>query len=300
MTRSRRITLTLITVSIVCSLLGVLFGLAAFLAFLVSNPIKTRICCETPVKFNASYETITIKTADGLQLSGWYIPPAEDKSGPGPAKIIILVHSYYADRRQTLPVAKLLYQNGYGLLMLDQRASGESEGNARSLGWLDIPDVLAASNWIATRSSDAQIGIYGCSMGAAIALAGSVGVPAIRAIAADAPSELGWVENLPGFSWNDPLSLPIMALYYPLVMLRAGALPSGNTSDAIHNLGSRAILFISSGQPGENQRVSSFYSHAAGPKEYLLLSDATHCGGPISDPELYQQRLVNFFNSSLR
>lgn len=262
------------------------------MAITVSIPLKHRICCETPAQFGANYEEMSFTTPDGLRLSGWYIPPHN-------GAVIILLHSYFGDRLQTFPVAQMLYRNGYGVLMYDQRASGESEGNARSLGWLDIPDVSLAVAWLAGRDKDARLGAYGCSMGGAIALAGAVRTPDIRAIAIDAPSPLQWYENLPPISLRDPFSLPIVAMYYPLVMLRSRALPPTSSMEAVRAYGTRPILFISAGNAGEFARIGTYYQAAAGPKQHWNIADATHCAGPSMHPEDYEQHLVEFFNSAL-
>jgi fermentation-respiration switch protein FrsA (DUF1100 family) len=266
---------------------------ALLIAYTLTTPLKSPLCCETPARFGAAYEPMRFTTRDGLTLAGWYVPPRN-------GAVILLLHSYFADRRQVLPVAAMLYEHGYGLLMYDQRASGESEGDSRSLGWLDIADVGAAAAWLTQRQADVKLGAYGCSMGAAIALGGAAATPSIRAVALDALSPLQWYENLPPFSLRDPLSLPVMALYYPLVMLRARALPPTGTLQAIQDYGARPVLFISSGQGAEFSRVSAYYQAAAGPKEHWNIPDSSHCYGPAAHPAEYQQHLLNFFDSALR
>ena len=274
--------------------------MADSLAQKVTAPLNHPVCCQTPADFpqgsgtgaGASYQKMTFQTADGLALSGWYVPPRN-------GAVIILIHSYYADRRQTLPVARMLYQAGYGLLMYDQRASGESQGAARSLGWRDIPDLGAAAQWLAGQGQALKIGVYGCSVGGAIALAGSTRVPSIQAIAADAPSPLGWAENLPAFDPQAPFDLPVMALYYPLVMLRSQSLPPASTLQAIEANGARPILFISSGQGEEYTRVNSYYAASQGPREHWNIPETTHCAGPSARPQEYQQHLLDFFNANL-
>lgn len=278
--------------TLLVTVLAVTLFSAALLAVMVSSPIKYPLCCETPARFGAAYESMSFLTADGLRLSGWYVPAHN-------GAVIILLHSYHGDRRQTLAVAEMLYQGGYGLLMYDQRASGESAGQARSLGWLDIPDVSQAAQWLAGRNKDARLGVYGCSMGAAIGLAGAAQTQAIRAVAADAPSPLQWYENLPAFSLRDPFSLPVMALYYPLVMLRSRALPPTSTLEAVQAYGARPILFISTGSAAEYARVSSYYAAAVGSKEHWNIPDAGHCGGAAAHPQAYGQHLLEFFNSTL-
>ncbi|HEY3311656.1 MAG TPA: alpha/beta hydrolase [Anaerolineales bacterium] len=285
--------LSFFAVTVLVTVLGLLLLSAVLIATALTVPLKFPLCCQTPASFGAQYESINFTTADGLTISGWYVPP---KNGA----VIILLHSYYADRRQTLPVAAMLHQAGYGLLMYDQRASGESEGGSRSLGWRDIPDLRQAAAWINTHQADLKIGAYGCSMGGAIALAGSAGVPSIRAVAADAPSALQWYENLPAFSLQDPLSLPVMALYYPLVILRAQALPPTSTFQAIQDFGPRPLLFISTGRDAEFTRVQAYFEAARGHRQHWNIPEADHCSGPASQPQAYQQHLLDFFNSSLR
>jgi fermentation-respiration switch protein FrsA (DUF1100 family) len=285
--------LKFLAITIIVTVLGLIVVSAALMASAVTLPLKSRVCCETPAHFGADFETMRFTTADGLTLSGWYIPP---KNGA----VIILIHSYYSDRRQTLPVAEMLYKHGYGLLTYDQRASGESDGSTRSLGTLDVPDVYEAIRWLITRQKNLKIGAYGCSMGAAIAIGGAVNAPEIRALAVDAPSQLLWNENLPQFSPRDPFSRPIIALYYQFILLRVQALPVTSTDEAVKNYGGRPILFISTGQSGELSAMNAYFKAALGPKEYWNIPDAKHCDGPNSHPEEYQQHLVNFFNSALR
>lgn len=284
--------LKLLVTASIATILGIIFLAAFMLSTALTVPLKSSVCCETPAQFGADFQSMQFSTADGLTLTGWYIPPHN-------GAVVILVHSYYGDRRQTLPVAEMLYKHGYGLLMYDQRASGESDGDSRSLGWRDIPDLKEAVAWLAKHPEAKKIGAYGCSMGGAISLAGSVGVPAIRVVAADAPSPLGLPEALPTFSVQEPFSFPITALYYSLVMIRARALPPTSTMDAVKNYGARPLLFISTGESGEFSRVQSYFNAANGPKAHWNIPDSSHCAAPGTHPKEYEQHLVEFFDSAL-
>jgi pimeloyl-ACP methyl ester carboxylesterase len=284
--------LKFLTIASVVAVLSIILLAALLMAMVVTIPLKSRVCCETPARFGAEYQTMNFLTADGLTLTGWYIPPRN-------GAVVILVHSYYGDRRQTLPVAEMLYKHGYGLLMYDQRASGESSGDARSLGSRDIPDLKEAATWLTGQTGIQKIGAYGCSMGGAISLAGAVGVPSIAAIAADAPSPLEWYENLPPFSLRDPFSQPIMAIYYSMVMLRARALPPTSTIEAVQNYGDRPLLLISTGQGGELSRVSAYFDAAIGPKTHWNIPNSSHCAAPSTHFQEYEQHLVEYFDATL-
>ena len=287
-----RHTLKLLSISALVTIVLIQLIAPALMAQAVTAPLKSHLCCETPAKFGAEFADIQFLSSDGLKLSGWYIPPQN-------GAVIILMHSYYSDRRQTLPVAEMLHRHGYGVLMYDQRASGESEGNVRSLGALDIPDLKRATDWLLAQQKGVQIGAYGCSMGGAISLAGAVGNPSISALAVDAPSPLRWFENMPAFSLSDPFSLPTMALYYSFVMLRTGShSPAGTLENAGHYAG-RPILFISTGNGAEYSGVSAYFNAAGEPKTHWNIPDASHCSGASTHPKEYEQHLIDFYNSSL-
>jgi pimeloyl-ACP methyl ester carboxylesterase len=283
----------LLVAAFIATILCLVFFSAVTLSTAVTTPLNNPVCCQTPADFGAAFENVVFTVERNISLAGWYLPSSSKE-------VIILVHSYYLDRRQTLPVAEMLYQNGYGVFMYDQRASGESQGSTRSLGWLDVADFDAAIQWVISRENGVKVGAYGCSMGAAIALAGAANNDQIRAVAVDAPSPLHWSENLPSFRIQDPLSLPTMALYYSLVALRSQSLPPTSTLMAVKNLAPRPILFFSTGQSGEFLRIEAYFEAASSPKSHFNLPDSNHCAGPRTHPQLYQEQLIQFFDAAFR
>src|SRR5678816_1262872 len=64
-------------------------------------------------------QEVSFLGGDNLTLRGWYVPPQNNA-------VIILLHGYYADRTMMLFHAKHLTQAGYGVLLYDERAAGES------------------------------------------------------------------------------------------------------------------------------------------------------------------------------
>jgi uncharacterized protein len=267
---------------------GIILAGALLMTLAITVPLKSKVCC-----LDLPHADITFQTADGLTLSGWYVPPQNGAT-------IILLHAYYGDRRQTLPMAEMLAKHGYGLLLYDQRASGESQGNLRSLGWRDIPDVSAAAQWLKSRPETGKIGLLGCSMGGAIALAAAADYPAIEAVAADAPSPLTFSEARPRA--GDPnwgVSLPIYALYYGLTGLVNGTFAPTSTLAALPKIAPRPLLLISTGQDGEIERVKAYYELARQPKTHWNIPNSSHCAGPVTNPIEYEQQLVEFFDTAL-
>ncbi|MEW5939979.1 MAG: alpha/beta fold hydrolase, partial [Chloroflexota bacterium] len=164
--------------------------LAVFLVITVERSIFTVLHDSTPAPSEVNVppdlefevEEVTFES-DGLTLAGWYVPPQNGAT-------IILLHGYGGNRTGTLWHARQLVPAGYGVLMYDERASGESEGTRRTYGWEDPRDVGAAIGFIEARpeSSQGRIGIVGCSIGGQIALQGAAYHPEIGAVWADGAS----------------------------------------------------------------------------------------------------------------
>src|SRR6185437_4131067 len=108
--------------------------------------IHTSICThnaeskKTPKDYGLTYETRYIRTSDGLKIATWYIPVKKPKA------IVILVHGYApldGGRPLMLYNAEFLYHAGYTSLMVNLRATGESEGNKSTFGVSEWKDVEA-------------------------------------------------------------------------------------------------------------------------------------------------------------
>src|SRR5688572_3225542 len=178
--RSFKYWLRLILFFIFCLYIFYMVAYPAYLSDFQTRPAHSKVCCETPMDHGLSYENIEMKTGDGLILRGWYIPSRNDAT-------VITLHGYGGNRLGTLTQAKILAKHGYGVLLYDQRASGESDGNVRSWGWLDVGDVSDAVTYLKTRTeiNPEKIGIYGCSTGAEIALASTALEPGLKAVIAE-------------------------------------------------------------------------------------------------------------------
>ena len=104
------------------------------------------------------YEEIEILSQDGLKLSGWYTPP---KNGA----VILVAHGHAGAR--PLDFYLLFAEHGYGVLALDFRAHGDSEGDTTTLGYLESRDVEAALDFALKQPDVEHIGAWGGSMGGA-------------------------------------------------------------------------------------------------------------------------------------
>jgi len=118
---------------------------------------------------------------------------------------VILLHGYGANRVEMVGRAGLLAKHGYGVLLYDQRASGESEGEFRSFGWVDVDDVPVALDFLVGRDEVdlERVGVLGFSQGVQIALRAAAETDRLRAVVAEVPG-FSTLEDLPRMTtWGD-------------------------------------------------------------------------------------------------
>lgn len=119
--------------------------------------------------FPLEHKKVAFATDDGEIIAGWY------RAQPKARAVVILIPGFSAKnggKALMLPHADYLVKNGYSVLLLDLRATGESSGNKIFLGTKEWKDVLAAYTYIATQpeNKNKKIGYLGISMGAATAI----------------------------------------------------------------------------------------------------------------------------------
>lgn len=141
----------------------------------------------TPADLGLRFEPISFRTDDGILLRGWFIPrqatghiqPADGDATP----TLILLHGYPADKGNILPALAALADT-YHLLFFDFRYFGESDGAYSTAGAREIQDVRAAVRFLEERGVS-RIGLWGFSVGGAVALMAAPELPAVRAVVAD-------------------------------------------------------------------------------------------------------------------
>jgi len=131
-----------------------------------------------PADLGLTVESVTITSDDGVRLAGWLVPRAG-------APAIVLLHGYPADKADLLPIAAALAPR-FTVLLLDQRYFGQSGGRATTIGFRERGDLRRAIDFLAARGFG-PVGVFGLSLGGAVALLAAAEEPRIRAVAAYAP-----------------------------------------------------------------------------------------------------------------
>jgi pimeloyl-ACP methyl ester carboxylesterase len=279
---------------IVFGILSLILLLHAGIAFLLIRPARAPVCCIVPSDWGAVYEDVSLAGADGIRLAGWYIPSRNHAA-------LILLHGYNSSRQTAVYQAEVLSRNGFGVLMYDERACGESGGSVLSWGWRDLDDVPAAIQFIQARPEvDPQrIGIMGMSTGGEIALGAAAQNPELRAVIADGAG-FAVVADIPPVTWEEKLLiLPSDWLLFQFVALESWTRQPEGLTTAIPKISPRPVFLISTGSDHEMRQAERYYSVAGEPKQVWNIPEAQHGGGIHSRPLEYEQRIVDFLLTSL-
>ena len=110
-----------------------------------------------------AYEDIYFKTADDIELNGWFIP------AEGARKTLLFFHGNGGNISHRLDSLNILHGLGLSVFIIDYRGYGQSQGTTSEQG--TYRDAEAAWQFLTeTRGiTDKDIIIFGRSMGAAIA-----------------------------------------------------------------------------------------------------------------------------------
>ena len=129
----------------------------------------------TPRDLNMAYEHVSFKTADGLTLRGWYVP-SEKKAG----KTVILLHGYPADKGNILPAWHFCTR-------ISTYSCSTSAISEKARGVIPPPELKRSRiSWrpfdFSKRRGITEVGVWGFSMGGAVALMAIEKAPEIRAV----------------------------------------------------------------------------------------------------------------------
>jgi alpha/beta superfamily hydrolase len=277
--------------------LGVIFESNVYSVIAESMPAPSEV--EIPPDLPFEVEEVRFEGGDGLMMAGWKVPSQNGAT-------VILLHGYGGNRTAMIWHAKQLVDAGYGVLMYDERASGESEGTYRSFGWEDPRDVEGAIRFIEIEAGNGAegIGIMGCSIGAQIALQSAAYHPELEAVWADGPSTVRARDIMPS---KDPIVALIKLGNYSLDWMFAWKLGIDAPTpmiDIIGNIAPRRIMLVGGGQPfsligSEGERTVPRYAEYAGPNaQTWVIPEAVHCDGPVHRPDEYVARMIEFFDTT--
>lgn len=239
------------------------------------------------------YINVYIKSFDGLRLYGALLENYSDK-------IVICVHGFTGSgKKDFASLAQAYYKNGYNVLLVDNRAHGQSEGKYVGFGVLDRFDLRNWVKYVINRfGSNVQVFLHGISMGAATVLMASSIMPKnVRGIIADCgfTSVYEIFEYVLKRDYHLP-KFPIIYLTNIMSKIRAGyGYKDVNTTAEIAR-SDIPILFIH----GENDEFVPLwmtmknYSHCKAYKELFIVRESEHAESHYIDKKGYEKRILTF------
>lgn len=241
-------------------------------------------------------QAVTLPTRDGLSLAGTYV---QSQNG---AAIILFP-------RQFIPVdhARMLVRHGYGVLMIDMRGQGESEGDPNAWGWGSARDLDAAIRWLQARSDvePARIGGLGLSVGGEQLIEAAAQNPGLAAIATEGT---GWRSAREGMARHGmPRPQVWLQMVQDWTLTAATAVLSGQTPppslvQLSSRIAPRPILMMvgEADNTMEAMLTPVYFAAAKEPKSLWTIPGAGHTAGLAIQPLAYEQRVIDFFDHALK
>jgi len=132
----------------------------------------------TPASFDLASEDARFRAADGVELSGWWVP-AEGARGSA-----VLVHGLNRSRIEMVRKAPFLHTHGWNVLLFDLRHHGASGGTATTFGYREKEDVRAAVAFARGRA-ELPVVVWGVSLGGASSVLAAADDPAVAGVICD-------------------------------------------------------------------------------------------------------------------
>jgi uncharacterized protein len=147
--------------AIYCGVLLTIFFLQSSILF--QSNLPTRDIIATPKSIGLEYESVRLRTEDGLNLDAWFIPAQK------PRGTVLFFHGNGGNISHRLETIKIVHRLGLSTFIFDYRGFGQSEGEPSETG--TYRDAEAAWRYLTEHRGIAKnkIALFGRSLGGAIA-----------------------------------------------------------------------------------------------------------------------------------
>ncbi len=251
----------------------------------------------TPAARGLTYSDVTFGTRDGIRLSAWYVPSSNHAA-------VVAVPGAGSTRTGTLDQAAVLAGHGYGVLMIDPRGQGRSDGPAMDAGWYGDRDISAAVTFLQRQPGvDAdRIGVLGLSMGGEEAIGAAAADPAIRAVVAEGATHRTAADKagyLPG-GITGTIQRGMDRLTYGVAGLFSSAPEPRTLRSAITRAPRTPLLLIAGGEAVDEPEAVAFLRAAAPDRvQTWTVSGASHTRALATAPAEWTARVTAFLDRAL-
>ena len=272
--------------------------LSLAIAVAATNVPPTSLGSETPADRGLAFEEARFTAADGVELTGWYLPTRNGAA-------VVLLHGAGSTRSSLLDQAAVLARAGYGVLLFDARGHGTSSGRAMDFGWYGDADIAGAVDHLAARPDvdPSRIAAVGLSMGGEEAIGASATNSRLRAVVAEGATgrtaaDKAWLSEEYGFRGLLQEGIDHLTFWFADLLTDAG--PPVGLPDAVAAMAPRPLLLIAAGEVPDEPAVAERLRAAAPERvEVWVVPGAGHTGGLATAPEEWRARVLAFLDAAL-
>lgn len=252
-----------------------------------------------PSDLGLRHEELVLMSAEGIPLSSWLIRPSGISRGT-----ILYLHGVSECKIAGLPMAGLLADHGFNILLYDARRHGDSGGSYCTYGFYEKHDPSRIISYLMNRPDlyVGKIGLFGASMGAAVAIQAAALDSRISAVAA----ESGFAALRTVFDDYQKRMIKLPWHYLRNIVIRRSERMAHFKANAVSPLDAvrrlNIPLLIVHGaadlniKPAYSEQV---FAAAAQPKEFWLIPGARHDNVWEVGGSEYRNRIVAFFERVL-
>ena len=241
------------------------------------------------------HEDLWIESFDGLKLHATWFPQGECK------KVVICFHGYTSQGMSDyIGLSGYYLQKGYSMLLVDERAHGQSEGKHIGFGCLDRQDALKwIEKVIKDCGEDVEILLHGTSMGGATVLMTSglklpIQVKGIISDCAFTSAKEVFTHVLKSM-YHMPAFPTIQISDFMNRKLSGYGLDECNAVREVKKAKVPILLIHGSGDTFVPcSMCETIYQNCASPKKKLIIEGAAHAESYYKDPTSYEKALNEF------
>lgn len=245
-------------------------------------------------------EEVYITSADGLKLCGFIV-----RAGKPTDRAVLCFHGYTCTgKREYAAFMQFYIQNGYDMLIVDQRAHGKSEGKFISYGYLERDDCKRWVDFAAEKfGENYKFFLHGVSMGTGtICMASVLPLKNVYAMVADCGYTCVRDEFL--HVLKTKIHLPMFPIVnFVELMCKSKAkwrFDDVNVTAALSQTNIPIIFFHGDKDslvPMEMSQINYRACHSK--KEIYIISGADHAESYDYNIPLYEEKVLAFFESAI-
>ncbi len=253
-----------------------------------------------PSDAGLAQENIILTTPDGVALDCWFVPDGRRARGT-----IIYLHGVGDCKTSGVALAQLFHRHGYHVFLYDSRRHGNSGGAYCTYGYYEKLDVSLIISYLESRTDHAigPVGLFGTSMGAAVAIQAAAIDPRVRCVVAEASFTdlrtitVDYQRRLIKLPWHF-LRNVALSRAQRLARFKASEVSPLRDVAALHI----PLLFLHGSDDSfvRYQYSKRLYDQANEPKDMLIVPRAHHTNVWEVGGKAYEESVMEFFDSALR